>query len=165
MVGNRTKRIFNDAVGKRAALNSENGFRQIYYRDTGEEIWDISSPVYVRGRHWGGFRVGVSLEKIKEARNRMVMSIVIVISLIMIVSFISVFFTVNKALKPLRRLTQIASQLADGDVTKKIKSESEDETGQLSEALERLRMSLYFAMKKLNSGKEKKSEPQKTKSA
>jgi hypothetical protein len=24
----------------------------------GEKIWDISAPVTVQGRHWGGFRIG-----------------------------------------------------------------------------------------------------------
>jgi methyl-accepting chemotaxis protein len=31
---------------------------QTYRRDTGEIMHDISAPVYVNGRHWGGFRIG-----------------------------------------------------------------------------------------------------------
>jgi len=31
---------------------------QVYFRDTGEKLWDISAPVVVNGRHWGAFRVG-----------------------------------------------------------------------------------------------------------
>jgi hypothetical protein len=31
---------------------------QVYERDTGEKMWDISLPVYVEGRHWGAFRLG-----------------------------------------------------------------------------------------------------------
>jgi len=31
---------------------------QTYKRDTGEVMHDLSVPIYVRGRHWGGFRVG-----------------------------------------------------------------------------------------------------------
>jgi pyruvate/2-oxoglutarate dehydrogenase complex dihydrolipoamide acyltransferase (E2) component len=42
LVGNRTKRIFNDPVGLAAAKNTEKGFLQIYKRDTGETMWDIS---------------------------------------------------------------------------------------------------------------------------
>lgn len=57
-VGNRTKRIFNDPVGLAAAqYNNEDGkgyLRQVYQRDTGETMWDVSVPVYVRGKHWAG---------------------------------------------------------------------------------------------------------------
>jgi len=34
---------------------------QVYNRDTGERIWDISSPIYIQGRHWGAFRIGYTM--------------------------------------------------------------------------------------------------------
>jgi len=57
-VGNRTKRMFNNPVELAAARNTKGVLVQVYYRDTGEKLWDISAPVFVNGRHWGGFRVG-----------------------------------------------------------------------------------------------------------
>lgn len=57
-VGNRTKRIFNNPVELAAARNTGGVLVQVYYRDTGEKLWDISAPVSVNGRHWGAFRVG-----------------------------------------------------------------------------------------------------------
>lgn len=57
-VGNRTKRIFDDPVGKRCGAHELQFLIQTYRRDTGEILHDISAPVYVRGRHWGGFRIG-----------------------------------------------------------------------------------------------------------
>ncbi|HJV34033.1 methyl-accepting chemotaxis protein [Geomonas sp.] len=61
---NRTKRLFNDAVGLAAARYNEGDVLvQIYYRDTGEKIWDISAPVYLEGRHWGAFRISYTLEQ------------------------------------------------------------------------------------------------------
>ncbi len=59
--GNRTKRLFNDQVGLAAARNEKELLVQVYFRDTGEKIWDISAPVYVSGRHWGAFRIGYSM--------------------------------------------------------------------------------------------------------
>ena len=58
LVGNRTKRIFNDYTGKRCGANTENFLLQTYKRDTGEVMHDLSAPIYVKGRHWGGFRIG-----------------------------------------------------------------------------------------------------------
>ena len=60
-VGNRTKRLFNDPVGLAAAKNEKDLLKQVYARDTGEKMWDISSPVYLDGEHWGAFRVGYSM--------------------------------------------------------------------------------------------------------
>ncbi|WP_374488809.1 methyl-accepting chemotaxis protein [Zoogloea sp.] len=57
-VGNRTKRIFDDPVGKQCGKHQMPFLIQTYRRDTGEIMHDISAPVYVNGRHWGGFRIG-----------------------------------------------------------------------------------------------------------
>ena len=54
----RTKRIFDDRTGLRCGKNTESFLLQTYKRDTGEVMHDLSAPIYVKGRHWGGFRIG-----------------------------------------------------------------------------------------------------------
>ena len=56
--GNRTKRIFNDRTGLRAVTNEEPFLLQTYIRDTGEVMNDMSTPIVIGGRHWGGVRIG-----------------------------------------------------------------------------------------------------------
>jgi len=58
MVNNRTKRIFSDRTGKRCGSNTKPFLLQTYKRDTGEVMHDLSAPIYVNGKHWGGFRIG-----------------------------------------------------------------------------------------------------------
>lgn len=58
LAGNRTKRIFNDRTGSRCGAHTKELLLQTYKRDTGEIMHDLSVPIYVNGRHWGGFRVG-----------------------------------------------------------------------------------------------------------
>lgn len=58
LVNNRTKRIFNDRTGSRCGANTKPFLLQTYKRDTGEVMHDLSVPIYVEGKHWGGFRVG-----------------------------------------------------------------------------------------------------------
>jgi methyl-accepting chemotaxis protein len=58
LVNNRTKRIFNDRTGNRCGSNTKSFLLQTYKRDTGEVMHDLSAPIYVNGRHWGGFRIG-----------------------------------------------------------------------------------------------------------
>jgi methyl-accepting chemotaxis protein len=58
LVNNRTKRIFNDRTGARCGANTKPYLLQTYKRDTGEVMHDLSAPIYVNGKHWGGFRIG-----------------------------------------------------------------------------------------------------------
>jgi methyl-accepting chemotaxis protein len=58
LINNRTKRIFGDLIGFRAARSAKPYLVQTYARDTGEAVIDISVPVMVRGRHWGCVRIG-----------------------------------------------------------------------------------------------------------
>ncbi|MBN8452484.1 methyl-accepting chemotaxis protein [Accumulibacter sp.] len=61
-VRSRTKRIFDDPVGRRSGGHEHSFLLQTYRRDTGELMHDISAPIYVKGRHWGGFRIGYRTE-------------------------------------------------------------------------------------------------------
>jgi methyl-accepting chemotaxis protein len=61
-VNNRTKRIFDDPVGRRCGEHQLPFLLQTYRRDTGEIVHDISAPIYVNGKHWGGFRIGYKTE-------------------------------------------------------------------------------------------------------
>ena len=58
LVNNRTKRIFDDATGGRCGAHTESFLLQTYKRDTGDVLHDLSVPIYVNGKHWGGFRIG-----------------------------------------------------------------------------------------------------------
>jgi methyl-accepting chemotaxis protein len=54
----RTKRIFSDRVGKRCGSHTSPFLLQTYKRDTGEVMHDLSVPIFVNAKHWGGVRVG-----------------------------------------------------------------------------------------------------------
>ncbi|QGG81071.1 hypothetical protein GH975_11050 [Litorivicinus lipolyticus] len=61
LAGNRTKRIFEDRVGKTAGSHQRDHMILTYRRDTGEVLTDLSCPVLINGRHWGGVRCAYSL--------------------------------------------------------------------------------------------------------
>lgn len=58
----RSKRIFDDPTGSRCGTHEHALLLQTYKRDTGEIMHDLSVPIYVNGKHWGGFRVGYQPE-------------------------------------------------------------------------------------------------------
>ncbi len=95
----RSKRMFNDKVGINAArFNGKGTLDQIYPRDTGETILDISAPVMVRGKHWGAFRVGVSFNRINHLKNQMLLIIVMTIFVIISVTMLMLFLIIPRKL-------------------------------------------------------------------
>jgi HAMP domain-containing protein len=148
-VGNRTKRVFNDPVGLKAAQNTEKGLLQVYHRDTGVTMWDVSSPIFVKGKHWGGFRIGLSLEVIDQAKQKLMITLVTMMAGILVLSLILTFIAVNRSLAPLNKLTLAATSLASGkNLKEEIKVTRKDEIGKLQETLDRLRLSMIIALKR-----------------
>ena len=58
----RNRRLFDDRTGRRAGANRSPFLLQVYRRDMGAEgmvmMKDLSVPITVHGRHWGGLRLG-----------------------------------------------------------------------------------------------------------
>lgn len=61
---NRSKRKFSDRTGIRCGSHQQPLLLQTYTRDTGELMHDLSVPIMVRGRHWGGLRLGYKPEQV-----------------------------------------------------------------------------------------------------
>jgi methyl-accepting chemotaxis protein len=61
----RNRRIFDDRVGLAAGRNTRPFLLQTYRRDMGggqfAQMKDVSAPVFVQGRHWGGVRIGYKI--------------------------------------------------------------------------------------------------------
>lgn len=58
----RNRRLFNDRAVQKVAANTKPFLLQTYRRDMGGGKFmlmkDLSSPIFVNGRHWGAFRIG-----------------------------------------------------------------------------------------------------------
>jgi methyl-accepting chemotaxis protein len=58
----RNRRLFKDRAVKKVAANTKPFLLQTYRRDMGGGNFvlmkDLSSPILIRGRHWGAFRMG-----------------------------------------------------------------------------------------------------------
>ncbi|MGD0282867.1 MAG: methyl-accepting chemotaxis protein [Dissulfurispiraceae bacterium] len=58
----RNKRFFKDRTGKAAAENQNKFLLRSYRRDMGGgqfvQMKDVSAPIFVDGKHWGGLRIG-----------------------------------------------------------------------------------------------------------
>lgn len=137
-VGNRTKRLFNDPVGLKAAQNQTELLKQVYARDTGEKMWDISAPVIVQGKHWGGFRIGFSMEKTEKKIAALTTQIIAAMLVMLLVVSITIYLIVRKYTQPLLRLTEVARRIANGNLDEEVPIESNDEIGALAEAFNKM---------------------------
>lgn len=59
LANNKAKRFYNDPIGIAAAKNKGEILVQPYQRDNGDQMCDFAAPIFVKGRHWGAFRVGM----------------------------------------------------------------------------------------------------------
>ena len=61
MANCRNRRIFDDRVGLKAGRNKDPFLMQVYRRDMGGGDYvlmkDLSAPIFVKNRHWGGLRL------------------------------------------------------------------------------------------------------------
>jgi len=132
--GNRTKRMFNDEVGLAAARNLQPFLKQVYPRDTGEKMWDLSVPLYVGGKHWGAFRIGFSMEKTEQKAARLRNEIVGGMLVMLVIASATILVVVNRSIRPLRKLTYSAHRITGGHLDEVIPVESNDEIGELAQA-------------------------------
>ena len=60
LLQSRDRRIYNNVESEvRRAQNTQPFLLQTYARDTGEILSEISLPIHVKGRHWGGCIIGM----------------------------------------------------------------------------------------------------------
>lgn len=135
----RSKRIFNDDTGAAAAANTDpNGKKKVYQRDTGETMWDMSYPIYINGKHWGGYRVGISIvqaeAKIAEHHQKTIAMMAAIIILIIIVLLVVSKLVIGN---PLKQILDAAQNLVSGDadLTRRLEITSKDELGMLARTI------------------------------
>jgi methyl-accepting chemotaxis protein len=131
---NRTKCMFNDPVGAAAAHNTTPFLKQVYQRNTGETLWDLSVPVYVDGKQWGGFRIGFSMLKIEQKAAQLRNQIVGSMLLMLLAASVTILLVVSRAVRPLLTLTAAAHRITGGNLDETVPVESDDEIGALAEA-------------------------------
>jgi len=150
---NRSKRIFKDAIGLKAASNPnrEAPLRQVYKRDTGETMWDISFPVYVKGEHWGGFRVGFSMEKMEKKVAAVVTRTLISMGVICVLIVGILLFISGQVARPLEKATAVMEYVAQElDLFQRLEAKSKDEVGRLAQSFNFLMDTFSGVIKKIS---------------
>ncbi|CAG7653206.1 methyl-accepting chemotaxis protein [Paenibacillus allorhizosphaerae] len=136
----RANRVFNDETGYRAAANQNTAdvLLQKYPRVLEGKIvetWDVSYPLMIGGKHWGGVRVALSKEASDAliAKQEATMGAVLALLLIGMLAMLYLLSEVAVARK-LRRLLAATANLnsQEADLTYRLPDKGNDELARLS---------------------------------
>jgi nitrate/nitrite-specific signal transduction histidine kinase len=113
-------------------------------------MWDVSAPVFVKGKHWGGFRVAVSMERIAARQRELLRTLIATFGVFALVTVGAVYVVIRRAMRPVVALTRAAEAISMGDeLDTPIRSGSIDEIGKLTKTIDRLRVSMKAALARL----------------
>jgi HAMP domain-containing protein len=151
LLENRTKRIYNtNATELNRAKNLEPFLLQVYSRDTGEVMWDASAPIWVKGKHWGAFVLGVSMKRIAARKQALVLTLIGIFAVFATATLGAILVLVRGAMQPVLALTEAANQISLGEgLEMPIRTDAIDEIGVLTKSIDRLRASMKAAMSRL----------------
>ncbi len=148
---NNNKSTANYEEGLKAARNEGGVLVQDYLRRrTGEWMWDVSAPIYVKGKHWGAFRVGVSKQRVVAAQRGLLALLAVLFGAFVLVTVGTMYLVIRGAMRPVLALTTAAEQISLGEgLDVPIKAATRDEIGRLTKTIDRLRSSMKGAMNRL----------------
>lgn len=97
----------------------------------------------------GTARLGVWMDTIERDIYKGFLVLLGPIVLILVAAIIVALLLAGRLIRPLRRLMEIAGRMSTGDLDTPVRAESQDEFGELTHSLERMRASLKAAMMRL----------------
>jgi methyl-accepting chemotaxis protein len=148
----RTKRIYTDPVARElcANTNRDKPYQIVYKRDTGETMWDVSFPIFVKDKHWGTFRLGFSMIKIDQKVRALALRTVVSMMVIglLIVTLVSVI--TGRVTAPLKKAAGMMDESARNlDLSRRLKLDSKDELGVMARSYDVLMETLGKAFKQV----------------
>ena len=139
------KQINDESLGTNKTVVKDSVFLE-----TGENIKLIAHPLDMKedGKQWT-FYLGISLESVANAGNKMIVDgVSSSVAIIIMVIFISAYFT-RTITRPVTKLTEGAKAVADGNLGYRITVKSEDELGTLAKNFNKMTMDLEKSRLKL----------------
>lgn len=85
-------------------------------RDPGNEYYEYSAPISLNGLLWGEFRVGIPKDYVDNDVNSKVRSTLMLTLAVSGLIVVLIYFGINRALRPLGHLSNLAEQVAAGDL-------------------------------------------------
>jgi signal transduction histidine kinase/ActR/RegA family two-component response regulator len=125
--------ILEDQISRSAAASTSQMIQVTYNQITGEEIWDITYPIYQNGMKWGFVRIGFSTKTLyaEISRNRRALAILSLVAIL--IAGIAATLVANRISGPIRKLSEGAISISRGNLDQEINIHTGDEIEELSE--------------------------------
>jgi HAMP domain-containing protein len=121
-----------------------------YARDTGDIALDVAATIFVGGRPFGAFRVGVARDGIVARQRVRMLTLVPIFGALALAMALFTFLLLRRSIRPLEDLTASANLISTGvGMDKDLRSARKDEIGMMTKSVNRLRSSLLAAMERL----------------
>ncbi|WP_121628652.1 sensor histidine kinase [Poseidonibacter antarcticus] len=103
-----------------------------YSNSVNENVFKYSYPIYLSSIHWGWIDFELSLDEYNEKINSMYKQFLI-LSIIVLITMLIVSFIIAKMVsKPIVKLEEVSEKIYNGDLSKRVSVETNDEIGKLS---------------------------------
>jgi two-component system, cell cycle sensor histidine kinase and response regulator CckA len=135
------------------ASAASNNRRAIISRVTkvrGNSIYETQVPLL--DGQLGTVHVGLPADSVRQDIHGAVLYVIGLIALCLVAGIVASVFLAAKTTRPILELKAIADDISRGDLDKPVTIQSDDEVGELSRSVERMRASLKAAMMRLNKG-------------
>jgi two-component system phosphate regulon sensor histidine kinase PhoR len=132
-----------------AALSQGHGESTRFSRTTGVEMFYVAVPVFVLGSNaemLGVMRLALPLSKIEENVAPLRSAVLVSGLIAMLLTGLLSIFIAERIARPVRRLTDVASQMAEGNWGQRLYPDRQDEVGQLIRAFNRMADRLQMQM-------------------
>ena len=98
--------------------------------------------------------IGVSNQPLSAMMNRELALVLLACGLVAIGAALIALWSARRLVRPILGVTQAAGRISLGDIDTPVDIVSDDETGELAQSVERLRVSLQLALRRLRPGQE-----------
>ncbi len=119
---------------------------RIYFSPSGEEICDMARPVIIDGKEAGVVQIGFSQDilksEVKKTLKKTGERIFGIALIALVISILASLLLANTMTKPIKKLTQGAKLIGDGNLEQRIIVKSANEFGDLAEEFNKMALKL-----------------------
>ncbi|MCA1030570.1 HAMP domain-containing protein [Bacillus timonensis] len=123
----------------------------------GEELFIVGAPLHIDGSKIGAVFLYQSLDVVKETTKHTTKFILLAAGIAIVLTTIFAFFLSTRITSPLRKMRQVAFELARGQFDTKVPILTHDEIGELAMAFNQMGRQIKYHINALNQEKEQLS--------
>ncbi len=136
------KRQYEKVMQATDATIREEGYFYGLFELTGMPWLTIQIPLIYNDKTIGAVYLNTPIPEVQRARAMVLKFFLLSTGISTIISIILVYFFSRKLSRPIKQITDVAWQIADGDFSKRINTISKDEIGDLADSFNRMVLEL-----------------------